>query len=195
MAIESFYFEYEPVYFSLPKLVNDEMVDIIYENLMQINTVEDILGLTMIRFDGKQPLIFSADEAKFAYLKTLGEIISSMGPASYFKDLSRNFEYKGIGHLDFDDFDLFLVTITNNLLLTIMATASTNQVFKISQNFSDQLYKIFNTKGKSENNETVATFARFNTNDDHKKPKKEKTHSKSDLKKLLRHKLDDMDPK
>lgn len=195
MAIDSFYFNYEPVYFSLPKLANDEMVSIIYENLKQINTVQDILGLTMIRFDGKQPLIFSADEGKYEYLKTLGETISSMEPASYFKDLSRNFEYKGIGHLDFDDFDLFLVTITNNLLLTIMATASTNQVFKISQNFADQLSQIFKTQEKSENKETLGTFARFNVNDDPKKPKKERIHSKSDLKKLLRHKLDDMDPK
>ncbi len=169
------------------------MVSIIYENLKQINTVQEILGLTMIRFDGKQPLIFSADVGKYEYLKTLGEIICSMEPASYFKDLSRNFEYKGIGHLDFEDFDLFLVTITNNLLLIIMATASTNQVFKISQNFADQLSKIFKTQGKSENNETHGTFARFNMNDDPKKPKKERIQSKSDLKKLLRHKLDVMD--
>ncbi|MCE7735063.1 MAG: hypothetical protein GPJ54_09310 [Candidatus Heimdallarchaeota archaeon] len=210
MSSDSYHFDFEPEYFRVPKLVIDEITDVIHENLIQINTVEDIIGLTMIRYDGKQPIVFSPDEITFDYLKTLGEIISTMEPVSYFKNLSRNFEFKGIGHLNFEDFDIYLVKIDTDLLLTIMATESTNRMFKTCQNFADQLYQVFKTQRNDEKpgsesstttsqqgdmNDELGTFARFNREDKDKKPKKSKAESKSDLKKMLRGKLDGMDPK
>lgn len=210
MSSDSYHFDFEPNYFVLPKIANLELTDIIYENLTQINNVEAILGLTIIRYDGRQPLVFSADETNFEYLKTLGEIFSSMEPVSYFKDLTRNFEFKGIGHLNFDDFDLYMVKIAPNLLFTVMVIESTNQVFKTCQDFVDQLFQVFNHQKSSEKgssptasqssvsvkiDEEIGTFAKFNQNDDNKKPKKAKTPSKSDLKKLLKEKLEDMGTK
>jgi len=210
MVTSSFHFVFEPVYFSLPKSVNKELVDAIYQNLIHINKIEEILGLTIIRYDGNQPLVFSPDEAIFEYLKTLGEIISSMEPISYFKNLPRNFEYHGIGHLNFDDFDLFLVKIASNLLLTIITSISTNTFFKTCQNFSDQLYEVFKNAEFTQNkdtagslttslqgklNEDIGTFTKFNKDEEVKKPKKSKTQSKSNLKRLLREKLDGMSKK
>ncbi|MFV2016133.1 MAG: hypothetical protein ACC656_11935 [Candidatus Heimdallarchaeota archaeon] len=194
----------------MTKSVNKELVDAIYQNLIHINKIEEILGLTIICYDGNQPLVFSPDEAIFEYLKTLGEIISSMEPISYFKNLPRNFEYHGIGHLNFDDFDLFFVKIASNLLLTIITSISTNTFFKTCQNFSDQLYDVFKHHQITQNkdsavslttslqgklNEDIGTITRFNKDEEVKKPKKSKTQSKSDLKRLLREKLDRMSNK
>ncbi|MHA2274735.1 MAG: hypothetical protein ACXAC2_03160 [Candidatus Kariarchaeaceae archaeon] len=205
MATDGFLFDFEPKFFSLPKSSIERLSDIIYKNLATFNDVEEIQGLTIVRYDGKQPLVFSQSEMNFEYLRSIGETIASLEPVSYFRALSRNFEFKGVGHLNFDDFDLHIVKFANKLLLTIMTTDTTTQLFKICQNFADQLYELYKRgesvekspdrkeySTKHEIRDDIPSFSQFNQVKEEKKPKKQRTPSKSDLRQALRSKLDSL---
>lgn len=210
MPSEEFFFDFTPKYLGLPKAVAEILNEVIFDNLNELNKLDEIDGLTIIRYDGKQPLIFTPDESRFSYLKTLGEIISSLDPSSYFKDLSKNFEFKGIGHLSFDDFDLFLAKIAKNLLLAIMANDPSSRLFRVVQKFGDELCEIFYqyerfVKGEEFDTTTensmerevdnyVPSFQESETSTKYleKKTPKNKTPSKDQLKDSLREKLNKM---
>ncbi|OLS23765.1 MAG: hypothetical protein HeimC2_25040 [Candidatus Heimdallarchaeota archaeon LC_2] len=209
MASNEFFFDFEPKYFELPNAVAEILNDVTFENLGELAKLDEIEGLTIIRYDGKQPLIFSPVESRFNYLKTLGKIITSLEPSSYFKDLSKNFEYKGTGHLSFDDFDLFLIKIAKNLLLVIMANDPSSRLFRIAQTFGDELFEIFHQfEVHSKGDETSLTqeissepeppsFKRFqfSSHDNKDKPNKIRIPTKNQLKDSLRERLNNMKDK
>ncbi len=210
MPSEEFFFDFNPKHLGLPKVVAEILNEVTFDNLSELSKLDEVEGLTIVRYDGKQPLIFTPDESRFSHLKTLGDIITSLEPSSYFKDLSKNFEFKGIGHLSFDDFDLFLAKIAKNLLLVIMANDPSSRLFRVVQKFGDDLYEIFYqyelyTKGeefdttvdnsmKEEMDNDVPSFQETNSTTKYrdKKLPKHKSPSKDQLKDSLRDKLNKM---
>ena len=75
MASEEFFFDFEPKYFSLPKAVTEILNEVSFENLNELAKLSELEGLTMIRYDGKQPLTFSPDESRI-YIRRLFSTLS-----------------------------------------------------------------------------------------------------------------------
>lgn len=188
-------FTYHPEFLSFSQEIKDTLSDIFLEGLIELSEVDEIDGVTLIRYNGKQPLIFSMNKDYYEYLETMGETIASLEPVTYFKDLSRNFEYRGDGHIDLEDFDLFLAKLDEDLLMGVLSSNTGAILFQVAQKFADQIYDVIHPPEEKEaestsdgSNDASSSFR--NSAKDNSDTKGPKIPSKSELKLDLRSRLD-----
>lgn len=191
-----FSFEFKPELLNFPKDIILKITDELYDGILKINDVPEIQGVGIFTYDGSQVLNFARTDLNFENMKTVGSVLASLEPIVYFKDLSGDFEYGGTGHLELEDFELFIAKIHEDTLLVVMATDPTSQLFQVAQKFSDGLCKIIELSTKKSDEEKIKEISTGSIGSVQSKKKEEvkkpKLKSKKDLKDELRSKLDEL---
>lgn len=195
MAGDEFFFEYNPEELIYPKDIITKLSDKMFDYIVELNDLKEIEGLSILSINGKQPMRFASKENNFDNLKTVAEVIGSMDPGKYFKDLT-DFEYRGLGHLNLDTFEIFLAKIDEQNLFLILTTDPTSALFDKGQKTVDGLREILKKEKKVEQVEdsTDEVADKIETKKPVKKaPAKKKQLSRADLMLQLRGKLDELE--
>ncbi|MCH8905704.1 MAG: hypothetical protein IH840_01340 [Candidatus Heimdallarchaeota archaeon] len=112
-----------------------------FDYIVQLNEIKEIQGISIVCLNGKQPLRFAVRESDFENLKSVAEVIESLDPREYFKDLM-DFEYRGLGHLTLDDFDIFLAKIDDDNLFLLLTSDASTAMFNTGQKIVDEIRQL-----------------------------------------------------
>ncbi|MCE7734197.1 MAG: hypothetical protein GPJ54_04905 [Candidatus Heimdallarchaeota archaeon] len=125
-----FVFEFLPDHLNLGPdtldTLNNEVINV-------LKNENDVKGLSIVSIDGTQPFVISKSNEEFQKLTEIGSVVQSLNPKEYFKQLSEEIEYKGLGHLVFDEFDIYFARVNPNFAVAIHLTAIKLQVFTAAE--------------------------------------------------------------
>lgn len=125
-----FVFEFLPDHLNLDpetfETLNREIIKV-------LKNENDVKGLSIVSIDGTQPFVISKSNEEFQKLTEIGAVVQSLNPKEYFKQLGEEIEYKGLGHLKFEEFDIYFARVNPNFAVAIHLTAIKLQVFKAAE--------------------------------------------------------------
>lgn len=102
--------------------VTDEIVDRLTNVInKRMKDTPEIIAISIISSDGKQVLGVAKSDLDFKKLDTLKNVVGSLNPKSFFKELT-DIEYRGLGHLPFSDFDIYFARATDDFAVAVLAT-------------------------------------------------------------------------
>ncbi len=102
--------------------VTDEIVDRLTSVInKRMKDTPEIIAISILSSDGKQVLGVAKTDLDYKKLDTLKNVVGSLNPKSYFKELS-DIEYRGLGHLPFNDFDIYFARATDDFAVAVLAT-------------------------------------------------------------------------
>jgi hypothetical protein len=102
--------------------VTDEIVDRLTSVInKRMKDTPEIIGISILSSDGKQVLGVAKTDLDYKKLDTLKNVVGSLSPKSFFKELS-DIEYRGLGHLPFNDFDIYFARATDDFAVAVLAT-------------------------------------------------------------------------
>jgi len=106
--------------------VMDEFSDEIVEKLTSIinkrmKETPEIVALSILSAEGKQALAVAKDEIDYDRIATLREVVGSLNPKQFFKDLT-DIEYRGLGHFSLSDFDIYFARASDEFAIAVLAT-------------------------------------------------------------------------
>ncbi|MHA2501276.1 MAG: ADP-ribosylation factor-like protein [Candidatus Kariarchaeaceae archaeon] len=81
----------------------------------------EIVALSILSSTGKQALAVGKSEIDYDRLATLREVVSSLNPKQFFKDLT-DIEYRGLGHFSLSDFDIYFARASDDFAIAVLAT-------------------------------------------------------------------------
>ena len=125
-----FIFEFLPEHLNLDPDIFEKLNSEIIQVLENEN---DVKGLSIVSVDGTQPFVISKSKTEFQKLTEIGSVVQSLNPKEYFKQLSEEIEYKGLGHLSFDEFDIYFARVNPNFAVALQLTAIRLQVFEAAE--------------------------------------------------------------
>lgn len=144
-----FVFEFLPDHLNLDpetfETLNSGIINIIQKE-------SDVKGLSIVSIDGTQPFVISKSNEEFQKLTEIGSVVQSLNPEEYFKELSEEIQYKGLGHLVFDEFDIYFARINPNFAVAIHLTAIKLQVFKAAEKLVNVVHNALKDYIMSEKN-------------------------------------------
>ena len=82
---------------------------------------EEIVALSILSTTGEQSLAIGKTEMDYDRLSTLKEVVSTMNPKQFFKDLT-DIEYRGLGHFSLADFDIYFARASDEYAIAVLAT-------------------------------------------------------------------------
>jgi len=108
-----------------PKVM-DEFSDEIVEKLTSIinkrmKETPEIVALSILSSEGNQALAVAKNEIDYDRLATLREVVGSLNPKQFFKDLT-DIEYRGLGHFSLSDFDIYFARASDDYAIAVLAT-------------------------------------------------------------------------
>ena len=102
--------------------------------IIQIMEKEDaIRGLTIVSIHGTQPFAIAKSKEEFSKLCEISSVVEALNPQEYFQKISDEIEYRGLGHLTFDDFDIYFTRINNSFAVAMHLSEIKLQVFKAAE--------------------------------------------------------------
>ncbi|MHA2098841.1 MAG: hypothetical protein ACW99A_09145 [Candidatus Kariarchaeaceae archaeon] len=125
-----FVFEFLPDQLVLDPDIYEEMNSKIIDILQKEN---DVKGLAIVSIDGTQPFLISKSNEGFQKLSEIGSVVQSLNPKEYFQQLSNEIEYKGLGHLTFDEFDIYFARVNPDFAIALHLSDIKLQVFKAAE--------------------------------------------------------------
>ncbi len=81
----------------------------------------EIAALSILSSEGKQVLAIGKTEIDYERLKILKDVVASLNPKKFFKNLSE-IEYRGLGHFPLQDFDIYFAKGSDEYAVAIIAT-------------------------------------------------------------------------
>ncbi|MCH8908806.1 MAG: hypothetical protein IH840_17105 [Candidatus Heimdallarchaeota archaeon] len=123
-----FIYEFLPDEFTIPP---EEYERVISKIIKTMEKHDNIVGLSFVKANGLQPLPIARSNEFFTNILTIGSVLKSMDPKEYFKELG-DLEYKGLGHLAFETFDIYFARITDNLAIAFQFTDIKLKIFQAS---------------------------------------------------------------
>ena len=102
--------------------VTDEIVDRLTSVInKRMKDTPEIIAISILSSDGKQVLGVAKSDLDYKKLDTLKNVVGSLNPKSFFKELT-DIEYRGLGHLPFNDFDIYFARATDDFAVAVLAT-------------------------------------------------------------------------
>ncbi|MCY3413587.1 MAG: hypothetical protein INQ03_18235 [Candidatus Heimdallarchaeota archaeon] len=127
MSTEGFMFEVQAVIEKLTdpqlKALNQKIIDVLKDSF-------DVHGISLFNFSGSQALIIGKNEEHFSNLKQTGEIVTQLQPKQFFSELPDEIQYRGVGHMPFDSFEIVFAKINEDLVIAFIVTDFHFQVFE-----------------------------------------------------------------
>ncbi|MHA2168425.1 MAG: ADP-ribosylation factor-like protein [Candidatus Kariarchaeaceae archaeon] len=82
---------------------------------------DEIVALSILSSEGDQALAVAKEVMDYERLSTLREVVSTLNPKQFFKDLT-DIEYRGLGHFSLSDFDIYFARASDDYAIAVLAT-------------------------------------------------------------------------
>lgn len=123
--VESKVYEEVPNLKDLSQQVVDKLSAVVQKRM---NETEEIVAIAILGLSGDIPLAVAKSEVQKEKLEIVRNVVSSLNPKQFFKDLG-DVEYRGLGHLQIADFDIYFARLTDENAIAILAVdVSTNML-------------------------------------------------------------------
>ncbi len=86
----------------------------------RMNETPEIVALAILGLDGKVPLAVAKSEIEKEKIEIVKNVVQSLSPKQFFKEIG-DIEYRGLGHLTFDDFDIYFAKLQDEYAIAILA--------------------------------------------------------------------------
>ncbi len=115
--------------------LNKSIIDILKDSI-------DIHGVALFTIDGLMAILIAKNEKHYSNLKQLSDTVSQLQPKKYFSTLPDEIEYRGPGYMDFTDFEVYFVKISDQLIISFIATDIHFQVFEHTREIIKSVIKM-----------------------------------------------------
>ena len=92
-----------------------------------------IRGLTIVSIYGTQPFVIAKSKEEFSKLCEISSVVEALNPQEYFQQISDEIEYRGLGHLTFDDFDIYFTRLNDSFAVAMHLSEIKLQVFNAAE--------------------------------------------------------------
>ena len=92
-----------------------------------------IRGLSIVSIHGTQPFAIAKSKDEFQKLSEISSVVEALNPKEYFQQISNEIEYKGLGHLKFEEFDIYFARINDSFAVALHLAEIKLQVFKAAE--------------------------------------------------------------
>ncbi len=125
-----FIFEFFPDQLEIMPDEYEELNSTILEILEKENAIR---GLSIVSIHGTQPFTISKSKEEFQKLSEISSVVEALNPQEYFQNISDEIEYRGLGHLTFDDFDIYFTRINDSFAVAMHLAEIKLQVFNAAE--------------------------------------------------------------
>ncbi|MHA2248974.1 MAG: ADP-ribosylation factor-like protein [Candidatus Kariarchaeaceae archaeon] len=158
----------------------------------RMKETEEIVALSILGPDGKQVLAFGETEEDYGRLDTVREVVSSLNPKQFFKDLT-DIEYRGLGHVSLDLFDIYFARASDDYAVAVIATNVSTEMLENAQIIVNSIRQGLNITPDDEEEEVIEEEEEIKAaHFDEEKPVSFRPKGKKDLVLDLRSRLDKM---
>lgn len=125
-----FVFEFFPDQLEIMPEEYEKLNSLILQILEKENAIR---GLSIVSIHGTQPFTIAKSKDEFRKLSEISSVVEALNPEEYFQNISDEIEYRGLGHLTFDDFDIYFTRINDSFAVAIHLAEIKLQVFNAAE--------------------------------------------------------------
>ncbi|OLS29094.1 MAG: hypothetical protein HeimC2_02890 [Candidatus Heimdallarchaeota archaeon LC_2] len=135
-----FIFEFFPDQLEIKPDEYEKLNSTIIQILEKENSIR---GLSIVSIHGTQPFAIAKSKEEFQKLSEISSVVEALNPQEFFQQISDEIEYRGLGHLTFDDFDIYFTRINDSFAVALHLSDIKLQVFKAAEQLITKIKETF----------------------------------------------------